>query len=215
MSDNTVRRAFWLGYLALLACMAFLFAGNIKADEWDRSTARCYPNFDDFDYRYRVADGPDAIVWWCDAPGGLQTNARAGELGKAADQLTRVVLAAVRDPASFDLAVFRRPMNDAEQRMANELTELYAPRCYVQTTALTTAVLTSTSQNTPGPSKVDAQGKVVRIANGTWVACGWRLKADTRYCLAAGRLDTVGRMIETDGWVPCRIVKAPDAGWAK
>src|SRR5687767_9573621 len=76
---------------------------------WRLPPADCYPNFDDFDYRYTIQDGPDAIVWWCDNEDGLQTHWRTGNYGDAAQSRILVMIKAARDLWALDQATFHRP----------------------------------------------------------------------------------------------------------
>jgi hypothetical protein len=182
--------------------------------DWVLPPADCYPNSDDFDYRYHVGDGPDAIIWWCDSPHGLQLNVRTGNYGNGDDSK---VLAAIReggDSFAIDQAAFRRSGTPQELAMVWELQRRYQPRCFSESSGTTAQVYSSTADSKLGAPRLDKDDDGLHVASDWVVACGWRLHEEQRYCLASNLSSTKGELVPLDSWVACRIERAPLQGWA-
>jgi hypothetical protein len=181
--------------------------------DWVLPPADCYPNSDDFDYRYRIDEGPDAIIWWCDSPEGLKLNVRTGNYGNARDSK---VLSAIRsggDSFAIDQAAFHRSSTPQELAMIWELQRRYQPRCFPESASPTAQVYSSTSENKIGEPRLDQAHDGLLIASDWVVACGWRLAEEQRYCLVSNLNSIKGELVPLDSWVACRIERAPPQGW--
>jgi len=193
-------------------------AGSAESAPWQPPEFRCFPPISDYDHAYRIQDAVAAIVWWCDMPDGLYTFWVAGTVPGGitpktqADALLEI---AGKDPAELIKRVVVREPTPSEMELATQIQLSHAPRCYVTGTAATAAVLTANAQGTISAAKLDTQGVTVRVPVGVPVACWDRLAKETakRYCSAETLTDTKGRRVEPETWVPCKIERAPAAGW--
>lgn len=206
----------WL--LALLLVEVALLIALLRpahADEpFTLDTPSCYLGA--IDYRYVLADGADAIVWWCATPSGLERNYRAGEVGGIREFLFRIG-GAGKDLYAADKQIFIRAPSDAEDAVARRIEDAGEPRCYAQGTGKSQQVYTrlpGSAEPTLGPAQVDASGKVVYFETGTRVVCwSWITAGAKRYCSVAGDTDTKGRTLDPGSFALCRIELAPDEGW--
>ena len=181
--------------------------------DWVLPPANCYPNLDDFDYRYRIDDGPDAIIWWCDDPEGLQLNFRTGNYGNARDSKVLNAIRSGGDSFAIDQAAFHRTNTQQELDMIWDLQRRYQPRCFPESSTETAQVFASTTENKVGAPRFDKDYEVLSIARDWVVACGWRLAEEQRYCLVSNLSSSKGELVPLDSWVACRIERAPLQGW--
>ena len=181
--------------------------------DWVLPPAECYPNLDDFDFRYRIDDGPDTIIWWCDAPEGLQLNFRTGNYGNARDSKVLTAIRSGGDSFAIDQAAFQRTNTQQELDMIWELQRRYQPRCFSESSAATAQVYSSTPENKVGSPRIDKDLDSMSIARDGAVACGWRLAEEQRYCLVSNLSSVKGELLPLDSWVACRIERAPADGW--
>src|ERR1044071_5311413 len=169
--------------LAIFAVLTGLTASAVQAGDYAATTrsprlngawvlppADCYPNLDDFDYRYRIDDGPDAIIWWCDAAQGLHLNFRTGNYGNAHDSKVRNAIRAGGDSFAIDQAAFQRTNTQQELDMIWELQRRYQPRCFVESSSTTAPVYASTSDNKVGTQRVRSAAALRSSAAGNAVA---------------------------------------------
>ncbi len=182
--------------------------------DWVLPPADCYPNSDDFDYRYRIDEGPDAIIWWCDGAEGLQLNFRTGNYGSATDSKVLNSIRTGGDSFAIDQAAFHRANTAQELAMIWELQRRYQPRCFPESSAATAQVYSSTADNKVGEPRFDKDHDTLSVSRDWVVACGWRLAEEQRYCLVSNLSSTKGELVPLDSWVACRIERAPPQGWA-
>lgn len=198
--------------LAILGVALILLPQRARADQpFDLLQPSCYSH--NLDYRYLLADGPDAIVWWCAAADGMQENYRAGEVGGIREFLFRIG-GMGRDLWDADRQVFVREANDRELGLVRLIEMAGEPRCYSQGAGKSQQVYTRTAEGTLGPAQVDAAGKVVYMLSGERVSCWtWVTATPKRYCLVTGNHDNKQRAIDPGSYALCRVDLAPDEGW--
>jgi hypothetical protein len=181
--------------------------------DWVLPPADCYPNLDDFDYRYRIDDGPDTIIWWCDVPQGLQLNFRTGNYGNARDSKVLTAIRSGGDSFAIEQAAFQRTNTQQELDSIWDLQRRYQPRCFAESSAATAQVYSSTSDNKVGAPRIDKDLESMSIGRDGAVACGWRLAEEQRYCLVSNLSSVKNELLPLDSWVACRIERAPEEGW--
>lgn len=205
----------WLKWAALLAVAAIIgvmvsVSAARAAEPFTLPKPSCY--FANLDYRYLLADGPDAIVWWCPIPTGLEVNYRVGEIGGIREFLFRIG-GAGKDLYAADIQIFIRAANDREREVVQRIEDAGEPRCYAQGTGKSQQVYTQAQSGELGPAQTDAAAKVVYIATGMQLSCyEWITTGTKRYCLATGK-DSKGRDLASGAYALCRIELAPEAGW--
>lgn len=207
------RLAAWtIAALTVLIVALLIWPQRARADDpFALPQPSCY--WDNLDYRYLLADGPDAIVWWCAAADGMERNYRAGEVGGIREFLFRIG-GMGRDLWDADRQVFVREANDREIGVVRLIEMAGEPRCYSQGTGKSQQVYTRNTDGTLGPAQVDAAGKVVYMLSGERVSCwNWVTATPKRYCLVTGNHDNKQRAIDPGSYALCRVDLAPEQGW--
>lgn len=189
----------------LLCLLALCCKPLLAAEPFVLAKPSCY--LDALDYRYKLADGPDAIVWWCATPTGLEVNYRAGEVGGIREFLFRIG-GAGKDLYAADKQIFIRAANEREAKLVEAIELVGEPRCVFTTTAKTTGVL-----DAEHVARKDEAGVAVRISTAVRPSCWvWQIAGAKKYCAVSGK-DTKGRDLPADSFVPCKLVFAPVEGW--
>lgn len=192
-----------IGLLDLLAML--VFGKATAAEPFQLSKPTCY--LDALDYRYKLADGPDAIVWWCVTDTGLETNYRAGEVGGIREFLFRIG-GAGKDLYAADKQIFIRSPTEREDKLVEGIEAIGEPRCVFTTTAKTTGVLDDAHV-----ARKDEAGVAIRISTFERPSCwSWQVVGTKKYCAVTGK-DTKGRDLPAPSYVPCKLVLAPQEGW--
>lgn len=195
--------------VALLGCIGLLAIVSVRlahsADAFVLPKPSCY--LDALDYRYKLADGPDAIVWWCSTPTGLEENYRAGEVGGIREFLFRIG-GAGKDLYAADKQIFIRAANEVESSVVESIEAAGEPRCAFTTTAKTTGVLDAAHI-----ARKDNSGVAIRVSTAQRPSCYvWQVVGSKHYCAVTGK-DTKGRDLPAESYVPCKVVLAPEEGW--
>lgn len=208
------------GYIFLVLLAAVLAAPHAEAQTFTPTRAGCY--LTRLDVRWKIQEGSDALVWWCNAEGGIKRHYRTGEadvgtLGRA------INLIFGRDDSSLwelDRKMTDRYSTDAELAVVSEIEWKYGPRCYTRLsgTATTVPVYGRNADGTRGPRRVGSDGLPMSIAPNVATACGWRLTVTTptdsnRYCYVQLLPTTTGQPAPLDSWALCRYQVSPVEGW--
>lgn len=190
-----------LGLIGLLA----MVADKAMSADFELSKPSCY--FENVDYRYKLADGPDAIVWWCATSTGLEQNHRAGEVGGIREFLFRIG-GAGKDLYAADKQIFIRAPSEREAKLVEGIEAIGEPRCVFTTTAKTTGVLDALHV-----ARKDEAGVAIRVSTVERPSCwSWHIVGTKKYCAVSGK-DTKGRELPADSFVPCKLMLAPVEGW--
>jgi hypothetical protein len=208
----------------LLALGLMLGARHVVAQEtFVLQRPSCYPIYNALnrtviDYRVDMRAELDVLVWYCDTPEGMEENYRVGSFGNPCEQCFREDITSVDQLYVLDKGAFRRPLKEAETTKLAAVESRYEPRCTVFSDAKTTGVRGVDSARKITAAKLDEAGKKVSIDVATAKASCWswvRARAGyaERYCSVRGQTDTAGRVLGADSYVPCRMAKAPAAGW--
>jgi hypothetical protein len=225
-ANNAALRKLVTGvFVLMLMELLTLWLVAAHAGDWTPADQPCTPTVSDYDHAYQIDGAVAAFVWWCDQPDGLHTRFIAGtapstigakEQAEFLGKLAMLQLSGTDPLELIKRAIVREP-TPAELEVVAKIEIAHAPHCYVVGTAATAPVLTQTAQGTLGPAKLDASGVGIRVPVGVPVSCADRLAKETlkRYCSAATLTDTKGRRVEGEGFVACKIERAPSQGWAQ
>lgn len=196
-----------MGIVAIVLGLAAIVCNRVSAAEtFVLQKPSCY--FDNIDYRYKLVDGPDAIVWWCETSSGLEENYRVGEIGGLREFLFRIG-GAGKDLYAADRQIFIRAANDTEQRLVESIEAAGEPRCVFTSTAKTTGVLDAARI-----ARKDDSGVAIKVSTSQRPSCYvWQVVGSKHYCAVMG-IDTKGRDLPAESFVPCKVVLAPEAGWS-
>lgn len=201
--------------IGLIGCATAMAAeSNNGTSTFVLPTADCYPNVSDFDWAYKIQDGADAVVWWCDTAKGLQFNWRTGNYGNASGVQISAILARGRDLIRLDRETFHRPSTFEEMEVVRMLEQTFEPHCYPDTTYENIAVYSSTSQQKLGVRRIGADRKQMALPATTAVSCKFKLDEPKRYCRAWNLTASNGETTPADSWVLCRMERSPVGGWS-